>query len=33
MLGIMMHETKELDIFVLDDKEPDTIESKTGPKV
>jgi len=33
MPGIMMHETKELDILVLDDKEPDTMESETGSQV
>jgi hypothetical protein len=33
MAGIVMHETKELDILVLDDKGPDTMESDTGPLV
>jgi hypothetical protein len=27
----VVHETKELDILVLDDKELDTMESDTGP--
>jgi hypothetical protein len=31
MPGIVVHETKELDILVLDDKELDTMESDTGP--
>jgi len=30
MHGIVVHETKKLDILVLDDKEPDTMESETG---
>jgi hypothetical protein len=29
MPGIVVLETKELDILVLDDKEPDTMESET----
>jgi hypothetical protein len=33
MHGIVVHETKKLDILVLDDKEPDTMESDTGPQV
>jgi hypothetical protein len=33
MSGIVVHETKELDILVLDDKEPNTMESETGPQV
>jgi hypothetical protein len=33
MPSIVVLETKELDILVLDDKEPDTIESETGPYV
>jgi hypothetical protein len=33
MPGIVAHETKELDILVLDNREPDTIESETGPQV
>jgi hypothetical protein len=31
MPGIVVLETKELDILVLDDKEPDTMEFETGP--
>jgi hypothetical protein len=31
--GIVVHETKDLDILVPDDKELDTMESKTGPEV
>jgi len=31
--GIVVHETKELDILVLDDKELDTMESEPGPQV
>jgi hypothetical protein len=30
MIGIVVHETKELDILVPDDKEPDTMEFETG---
>jgi len=30
MPGIVMHETKELDILVLDDREPDTMEPDIG---
>jgi len=33
MPGIVVHETKELDILVLDNKEPDTMGSGTGPQV
>jgi hypothetical protein len=33
MPGTMVHETKELDILVLDDREPDTLKSETGPQV
>jgi hypothetical protein len=33
MLGIVVHETKELDILVLDNREPDTMEFETGPQV
>jgi hypothetical protein len=33
MPGIVVLEPKELDILVLDDKEPDTMESETGPYV
>jgi hypothetical protein len=33
MSGIVVHETKKLDILVLDDKELDTTESETGPQV
>jgi hypothetical protein len=33
MPGIVVHETKELDILVLDDKEPDNMESDSGSKV
>jgi hypothetical protein len=33
MSGIVVLETKELDILVLDDKEPDTMESETGSQV
>jgi hypothetical protein len=31
MPGIVVHETKELDILVLDDKVPDTMEFETRP--
>jgi hypothetical protein len=31
MPGIVVLETKELDILVLDDKEPDIMEFETGP--
>jgi hypothetical protein len=31
--GIVVHETKELDILVLDDKGHDTMESDIGPLV
>jgi hypothetical protein len=30
---MVVHETKELDILVLDNREPDTMESETGPQV
>jgi hypothetical protein len=33
MPSIVVHKTKELDILVLDDKEPDTMESDTGSDV
>jgi hypothetical protein len=33
MRGIEVYETKELDILVLDDKEPDTTESDAGSEV
>jgi hypothetical protein len=33
MLGIVVHETKELDILVLDDKGPNTMEFDIGPLV
>jgi hypothetical protein len=33
MPGIVVHKTKELDILVLDDREPDTMESDIGPQV
>jgi hypothetical protein len=33
MPGIVVHETNELDILVLDNKELDTMESETGPQV
>jgi len=33
MPGIVVHETKELDILVLDGMGPDTMESGTGPQV
>jgi hypothetical protein len=33
MPGIVVHETKELDILVLVDKEPDTMESDAGSEV
>jgi hypothetical protein len=33
MPGIVVHETKELDILVLDDKEPDTMEYDAGSEV
>jgi hypothetical protein len=33
MPSILVHETKELDILVLDDKEPDTMESNAGSEV
>jgi hypothetical protein len=33
MLGIVVHETKELDILVLDGMGPDTMESEIGPEV
>jgi hypothetical protein len=33
MFGIVVHETKELDILVPDDWEPGIMESKTGPQV
>jgi hypothetical protein len=33
MPGIVVHETNELDILVLDDVGPDTMESGTGPQV
>jgi hypothetical protein len=33
MPGIVVHETKELDILVLDNREPDTMESETEPQV
>jgi hypothetical protein len=33
MPGIVVHETKELDILVLDDKGLDTKESDTGPLI
>jgi len=31
--GIVVHETKDLDILVPNDKEPNTMESETGPEV
>jgi hypothetical protein len=33
MPGIVVHETKELDILVLDNREPDTMEFEIGPQV
>jgi hypothetical protein len=33
MPGIVVHETKKLDILVLDDKESDTMESDAGSEV
>jgi hypothetical protein len=33
MSGVVVLETKELDILVLDDKEPNTMESENGPQV
>jgi hypothetical protein len=33
MSGIVVHEIKELDILVLDDTEPDTMDSGIGPQV
>jgi hypothetical protein len=33
MPGIMVLETKELDILVFNDKDPDTMESETRPQV
>jgi hypothetical protein len=33
MPGIVVHETEELDILVLDNREPDTMESETWPQV
>jgi hypothetical protein len=33
MFGIVVHETKELDFLVLDDRKPDTMELETGPLV
>jgi hypothetical protein len=33
MPAIVVHETKELDILVLDDKEPNTMESDAGSEV
>jgi hypothetical protein len=33
MSGTVVHETKELDILVLDDKEPNTMESDAGSEV
>jgi hypothetical protein len=33
MPGIVVHETNELDILVLDNREPDTMESETEPQV
>jgi hypothetical protein len=33
MSGIVVYETKKLDILVPDDREPDTIEFETGPQV
>jgi len=33
MPGIVVHETKKLDILVFDNGEPDTMEFETGPQV